>query len=114
MREVRLSELFTSPDRPLIVYHLMYGKAQTAACPMCTMWIDGFNGVAGKVTGLFYGDGKQFAAECIGVLTNIAYIAPMTWLVFKSLGATVGNRPAANVEIEGLDIPEMGVLGYEH
>jgi predicted dithiol-disulfide oxidoreductase (DUF899 family) len=46
VREVRLRELFTAPDRPLIVYHLMYGKTQTTACPMCTMWIDGFNGVA--------------------------------------------------------------------
>lgn len=43
---VRLRELFTSPDRPLVIYHLMYGKAQTAPCPMCTQWIDGFNGVA--------------------------------------------------------------------
>jgi len=43
---VRLSELFTSPARPLVVYHLMFGKAQTSACPMCTLWIDGFNGVA--------------------------------------------------------------------
>jgi predicted dithiol-disulfide oxidoreductase (DUF899 family) len=41
---VTLEELVT--DRPLIVYHLMYGKAQTTPCPMCTMWIDGFNGVA--------------------------------------------------------------------
>jgi predicted dithiol-disulfide oxidoreductase (DUF899 family) len=49
VREVRLSELFTAPDRPLVVYHLMYGKAQTEACPMCTMWIDGFNGVAHHV-----------------------------------------------------------------
>lgn len=44
--EVRLSELFAAPDRALVVYHLMYGKAQTEPCPMCTMWIDGFNGVA--------------------------------------------------------------------
>jgi predicted dithiol-disulfide oxidoreductase (DUF899 family) len=43
---VRLSELFTSPDRPLVIYHLMYGKAQTTPCPMCTLWIDGYNGVA--------------------------------------------------------------------
>ena len=49
VREVRLSELFTGPDRALVVYHLMYGKAQTSACPMCTMWIDGFNGVAHHV-----------------------------------------------------------------
>ncbi|MEU6085814.1 DUF899 family protein [Streptomyces sp. NPDC047085] len=46
VREVTLSELFTGPDRPLIVYHLMYGKQQTSPCPMCTLWIDGFNGVA--------------------------------------------------------------------
>ena len=41
---VTLDELVT--DRALIVYHLMYGKKQTTPCPMCTMWIDGFNGVA--------------------------------------------------------------------
>ena len=41
---VTLDELVT--ERALIVYHLMYGKKQTTPCPMCTMWIDGFNGVA--------------------------------------------------------------------
>ncbi len=49
VRDVRLSELFTGPDRPLVVYHFMYGKAQTSPCPMCTMWIDGFNGIAHHV-----------------------------------------------------------------
>jgi predicted dithiol-disulfide oxidoreductase (DUF899 family) len=47
---VSLSELFTGPNRPLIVYHLMYGKRQTEPCPMCTMWIDGFNGIVDHVT----------------------------------------------------------------
>ena len=46
IRRVRLSELFSRPERALIVYHLMFGKAQTSPCPMCTLWIDGFNGVA--------------------------------------------------------------------
>jgi predicted dithiol-disulfide oxidoreductase (DUF899 family) len=45
-RTVRLSELFTTTDRPLVIYHLMYGKRQTKPCPMCTAWIDGINGVA--------------------------------------------------------------------
>lgn len=45
-RDVRLSELFSIPDRALVVYHLMLGKKQTSPCPMCTLWIDGFNGVA--------------------------------------------------------------------
>lgn len=46
VRSVALSELFSRPDRALVIYHLMYGKAQTSPCPMCTMWIDGYNGVA--------------------------------------------------------------------
>ncbi|GDY29111.1 DUF899 family protein [Gandjariella thermophila] len=46
---VRLSELFTGPGRDLVIYHFMYGKQQTEPCPMCTMWIDGFNGVAHHV-----------------------------------------------------------------
>jgi predicted dithiol-disulfide oxidoreductase (DUF899 family) len=46
IRTVLLSELFSGSDRSLVIYHFMYGKRQTAACPMCTMWIDGYNGVA--------------------------------------------------------------------
>jgi predicted dithiol-disulfide oxidoreductase (DUF899 family) len=45
-KTVRLSELFTAPDRSLVIYHFMYGKKQTVPCPMCTAWIDGYNGVA--------------------------------------------------------------------
>lgn len=46
VRNVRLSELFTSPQRSVVIYQFMFGKKQTKACPMCTAWIDGFNGVA--------------------------------------------------------------------
>jgi len=46
VRILRLSELFTKPNRSLITYHFMFGKRQIKACPMCTSWIDGFNGVA--------------------------------------------------------------------
>jgi predicted dithiol-disulfide oxidoreductase (DUF899 family) len=42
---VRLSDLFSGPNRSLVIYHFMYGKKQANACPMCTLWIDGFNGV---------------------------------------------------------------------
>jgi predicted dithiol-disulfide oxidoreductase (DUF899 family) len=45
-RQVRLSELFSAPDRTLVIYQFMYGKKQTQPCPMCTSWIDSFNGVA--------------------------------------------------------------------
>src|SRR5438552_14379309 len=45
-KTVRLSELFTAPDRSLVIYHFMFGKKQVNPCPMCTAWIDGYNGVA--------------------------------------------------------------------
>ena len=48
-RKVRLSELFTGPDRSVIVYHLMFGKKQSKPCPMCTQLVDGLNGVAQHV-----------------------------------------------------------------
>ena len=43
---VRISGLFSAPDRALVVYHFMYGKAQTEPCPLCTMWIDAYNAAA--------------------------------------------------------------------
>jgi predicted dithiol-disulfide oxidoreductase (DUF899 family) len=45
-RTVRLSELFTRQDRPVVIYQFMYGKRQTSPCPMCTLVIDSLNGVA--------------------------------------------------------------------
>jgi predicted dithiol-disulfide oxidoreductase (DUF899 family) len=45
VESVRPSQLFTAPGRALVIYQLMYGKLQTTPCPMCTLWIDGFNGI---------------------------------------------------------------------
>jgi len=44
--KVRLSELFTAPDRALVIYQFMFGKKNTTPCPMCTAWLDSWNGVA--------------------------------------------------------------------
>ena len=44
--EVRLSELFTDPRKPLLIYQYMFGGAQKESCPMCAMWTDGFNAIA--------------------------------------------------------------------
>jgi predicted dithiol-disulfide oxidoreductase (DUF899 family) len=46
IRATRLSQLFSAPGRALVIYHFMYGKRNTKPCPMCTLWIDGYNGVA--------------------------------------------------------------------
>jgi Amt family ammonium transporter len=74
---------------------------------------DGFNGVAGNVTGLFYGGGlNQFWAELIGVTTCFVTLSVLSIIVYKIAEVTVGNRVSLEVEIEGLDVPEMGVPGY--
>jgi Amt family ammonium transporter len=74
---------------------------------------DGWNGVAGTVTGLFYGGGiSQFWAELIGVVTCFVTLSLISVAVFKIADVIIGNRVSLDTETEGLDIPEMGVLGY--
>ena len=73
---------------------------------------EGTNGVAGTVTGLLYGDSGQFVASCIGVIANILWVAPVTFIALKVIDKLVGNRVPAEDEDAGLDIPEMGVAGY--
>jgi Amt family ammonium transporter len=74
---------------------------------------DGLNGVAGNVVGLFYGGGfNQLIAESIGVLTAIIVVGIIATIVYKIIEAIVGNRVQVEHEIDGLDIPEMGVYGY--
>jgi Amt family ammonium transporter len=74
---------------------------------------DGWNGVAGTVTGLFYGGGlSQFWAEVVGVVTCFITLSILSFIVFKIAEVLFGNRVPIETEIEGLDIPEMGVPGY--
>ena len=44
---------------------------------------DGWNGVAGTVKGLFYGDAGQFFAQCIGTLTNIVFVFVVSYVFFR-------------------------------
>ncbi|HWE40182.1 MAG TPA: ammonium transporter [Isosphaeraceae bacterium] len=76
----------------------------------------GLNNVAGKTpVGLFYGGGfGQLAAQSIGVLANFVWVFTAAFVFFLIVEKTMGNRVPAKDEIEGLDIPEMGVLGYVH
>ncbi|MEP6846356.1 MAG: ammonium transporter [Panacibacter sp.] len=73
---------------------------------------DGWNGVAGPVKGLFYGDSGQFLAELIGVVTCIIFVFTVMYLFFKISNKITPIRVKAADEIAGLDIPEMGVHGY--
>jgi Amt family ammonium transporter len=73
---------------------------------------EGWNGVDGPVRGLFFNDPSQFVAEVIGILVNVTYVGGVTALAFIVLDKLVGNRVSADVELSGLDIPEMGLHGY--
>ena len=73
---------------------------------------DGFNGVAGGVRGLFYGDPTQLYAQLISLAVLLVYGFGVSFLFFKLLDKVWGIRIAPEAELEGLDIPEMGVLAY--
>jgi Amt family ammonium transporter len=71
-----------------------------------------WNGVSGSVTGLFYGDAGQLVAQLIGVATLVGFVFSLSFVFNLLIDWFVGQRVAAKSELEGLDIPEMGSLGY--
>src|SRR5882724_3908543 len=71
-----------------------------------------WNGVTGNVTGLFYGDASQLVAQLVGVATLVGCIFTLVFVVNLALDAIIGQRVGAKAELEGLDLPEMGQLGY--
>jgi Amt family ammonium transporter len=80
----------------------------------------GLTGVEAKdaveqgVTGLLYGNSSQFYSECIGVAANFIWVFVVAYVFFWIIEKLIGNRVSAEVELQGLDVPEMGVLGYIH
>jgi ammonium transporter, Amt family len=71
-----------------------------------------WNGVPGSVTGLFYGDAGQLVAQLIGVATLIGFVFSFSFVVNMIVEAVWGHRVSAKTELAGLDMPEMGALGY--
>ena len=81
---------------------------------------DGWNGVDGNVRGIctwsangaWNPDFTQVLAEAIGASVNFIYVGTTTFIVLFILEKLFGNRVSAETEVEGLDGPEMGALGY--
>jgi ammonium transporter, Amt family len=71
-----------------------------------------WNGVTGSVTGLFYGDAGQLVAQLIGVSTLLGFVFVFSFVANLAVDWFVGQRVEAKLEVEGLDLPEMGALGY--
>ncbi len=81
----------------------------------------GWNGVGtaaylGKtgqgVTGLLHGDWSQFVVQLGGATLLAIYAFGATYVVFKAVNAWRSMRVSKKVELEGLDMPEFGMLGY--
>ncbi len=81
----------------------------------------GWNGVGaltylGKagmgVTGLLYGDYRQFAMQLGGATLCAVFAFSLTYLVFSIVNAIKPMRVTKEVEREGLDVPEFGLSAY--
>jgi Amt family ammonium transporter len=72
----------------------------------------GWNKVPGGVTGLFYGDVSQLWAQLLDatVVAVFGFVMAYAWFKFSNLITPI--RVTAEVEVTGLDGPEMGALGY--
>ena len=73
---------------------------------------DGLNGVAGGVKGLFFGDASQLAAQLMAILVLLVFGFGGSFVFFKILDKVWGLRVSPEDELDGLDLPEMGVLAY--
>jgi ammonium transporter, Amt family len=74
----------------------------------------GWNKVPGAVTGLFYGDHSpsQLWAQLLDAGVLIVFGFAMAYAWFKISNLITPIRVSKETEIEGLDGPEMGALGY--
>ncbi len=71
-----------------------------------------WNGVTGSVTGLFYGDASQLVAQIVGISTLVGFVFSFSFILNWVLDIILGQRVSAATEVAGLDLPEMGQLGY--
>ncbi|HEV2170146.1 MAG TPA: ammonium transporter, partial [Candidatus Binatus sp.] len=73
---------------------------------------DGWNGVAGPVCGILYGDPAQLVAQLVGVTANVVVVGLLALVFFWIVERTIGNRVLVEVEFTGLDALEMGSDAY--
>ncbi len=71
-----------------------------------------WNNVDGSVTGLFYGDPGQLVAQLMGVATLVGIVFALSYVFNVVVEVLVGQRVSARSELQGLDLPETGALGY--
>ena len=77
------------------------------------IFADGTSNYAGyAVKGILYGDAGQLVAQVIGGAVAFGWGFGGSYVFFKVLNKIMPLRVSAEIEIGGLDIPEMGMAGY--
>jgi predicted dithiol-disulfide oxidoreductase (DUF899 family) len=107
---IALDEL-VSEERPLLLYHLMYGKAQTEACPMCAMWIDGWDALAGAIR-----ERADLAVVAAAPAEEVAALAAQRgWdaLDFYSAASSSIKADYGSEDDEGHQTPVMTIFDRE-
>jgi len=61
---------------------------------------------------IIHGDAKQLVAQLVEIVVAIGWNVAVGGILFAIIGKLVGNRVPAEVELKGLDMPEMGAEGY--
>jgi Amt family ammonium transporter len=64
------------------------------------------------VRGILYGDASQLVMQLISAAVVVVFGASMAYVWFKLSDKIVPLRSSKEDELEGLDSPEMGTLGY--
>jgi Amt family ammonium transporter len=64
------------------------------------------------VRGLLYGDAGQLAAQALGAAVIVAFGLIVAWTWFHLANRCAPMRVSRDVELEGLDGPELGALAY--
>lgn len=69
------------------------------------------NGGDGVGVGLLYGGGfKQLGIQALGIVSVAAYVLIVMFIVFKIIDKTVGLRVPVQIELDGLDVHEHGLV----
>jgi predicted dithiol-disulfide oxidoreductase (DUF899 family) len=108
VRDVRLSELFDDPAKPLVLVHFMFGKKQERPCPMCTLWADGYDGIVPHL--------RQRAAFGVVVAGDVAafreYARGRGWrhLRLLSAGDSSFKRDFRTESADGAQEPAVSVF----
>jgi len=71
-----------------------------------------WNGVSGPVKGILHGDASQLFAQLVALAALVIWAFGISFLFFKLLNKIIGMRVPEQVEVDGLDIPETGIMGY--